>query len=243
MFNKKFIFFYLACDLFHDVRWEPSARITPDEALQHEWLQSASNSSNTSPSGVNNGSTSTHHHQQHQNTIPRVSATTVALTGGGSFSGNTVASAGGGSTSSSSGDSCRSGGGVVERRRDQPNTGGAPSLGLTASNGGGSATLSRKPLLLNQDSGEEEVYTLYQVLTIQSWCFLPTYVICDILVDDHLAIYHHVSSTICWWFTTISAVWHTSKVLFLTFDCSLQDLTRRPAWLNTTVILPTCVHV
>jgi len=35
-------------------RWEPSARITPEEALQHEWLTSGGAipiSNNSSPSG------------------------------------------------------------------------------------------------------------------------------------------------------------------------------------------------
>ena len=141
-------------------RWEPSSRITPDEALHHEWLHGCGGGiTNTSPSV-----TSTHHHhqQRHNNPSSRTNVSTMQQQPS-SYGNNGGGGGGGGSSSCSSGDSNRSGGGVVERRREVSNAG--ATLPHTVPNNIGNNTLNnaRKQIPLNPESTEEDVYTLYQV--------------------------------------------------------------------------------
>ena len=56
-------------------RWDPSSRITPDEALQHEWLQLGSSS--TSSGHTENSSTTSGSQEPVQTTSERRSAANV----------------------------------------------------------------------------------------------------------------------------------------------------------------------
>lgn len=126
-------------------RWEPTARITPEEALQHEWLVSGGGGGANCSSSPNTASNSSHNRSNE-------SSTSGSGGGGGSYHGESV--------------------GTVDRRREVAMVGGGlvngPQAGVQ-----GTVSNQRKPLSLNHDSTEEDVYTLYKVGVMDIYiCFI-----------------------------------------------------------------------